>query len=74
MPENKFEPLRDYLLKEKRIDFVLTFEEIEEILGFGCRAARSAPSGGTTTRCTTPNCSARPSAKAATTRGGRRTA
>ena len=43
MPENKFEPLRDYLLKEKRIDFVLTFEEIEEILGFGLpRAAQRA--------------------------------
>ena len=31
---NKFDPLRDYLLKEKRTDFILTFEEIEEILGF----------------------------------------
>ena len=43
MPENKFEPLRDYLLKEKRIDFVLTFEEIEEILGFALpRSAQRA--------------------------------
>ena len=40
MPENKFEPLRDYLLKEKRIDFVLTFEEI---LGFALpRSAQRA--------------------------------
>ena len=33
--ENKFEPLYEYLLKEKRADFVLTFDEIEDILGFG---------------------------------------
>jgi hypothetical protein len=33
--ENRFEPLYDFLMKEKRLDFVLTFEEIEEILGFG---------------------------------------
>jgi hypothetical protein len=32
---NKFDPLRDYLKNEKRDDFVLTFEEIEEIIGFG---------------------------------------
>ena len=32
--DNKYEPLYDYLLKEARADFVLTFEEIEEILGF----------------------------------------
>ena len=34
MPENKYQPLHDYLLKEKRADFVLSFEEIEDILGF----------------------------------------
>jgi hypothetical protein len=40
---NKYEPLRDYLLQEKRIDFLLTFEEIEEILGFGLpRSAQRA--------------------------------
>ena len=33
--ENKYEPLYDYLMKETRADFTLTFEEIEEILGFG---------------------------------------
>ena len=33
MTENKYDPLRDYLLKEKRVDFILTFEEIEEIIG-----------------------------------------
>jgi hypothetical protein len=33
--ENKYEPLYDYLMKETRADFILTFEEIEEILGFG---------------------------------------
>jgi hypothetical protein len=32
--ENRFEPLYDYLMKEQRADFVLTFSEIEEILGF----------------------------------------
>jgi hypothetical protein len=41
--ENEYEPLYEYLLKEKRSDFVLTFEEIEEILGFGLpRAAHRA--------------------------------
>jgi hypothetical protein len=34
MTANKFEPLRDYLKKQKQDDFVLSFEEIEEILGF----------------------------------------
>jgi hypothetical protein len=33
--QNKFEPLYDFLMKETRADFILTFEEIEEILGFG---------------------------------------
>jgi len=32
--ENKYEPLYDYLLKETRDDFILTFDEIEAILGF----------------------------------------
>ena len=41
--ENKYEPLYDYLMKEKRADFVLTFEEIEEIIGFSLpRAAHRA--------------------------------
>ncbi|HWL05266.1 MAG TPA: hypothetical protein VNQ99_10090 [Xanthobacteraceae bacterium] len=31
---NKFDPLRDFLLQDKRDDFVLTFAEIEDILGF----------------------------------------
>jgi hypothetical protein len=43
MSENKYAPLHDYLLKEKRADFVLTFEEIEDILGFGLpRSAQRA--------------------------------
>jgi hypothetical protein len=33
--ENKYAPLYDFLMREKRNDFILTFEEIEEILGFG---------------------------------------
>jgi hypothetical protein len=32
--ENKFEPLYEYLIKETRDDFILTYEEIEAILGF----------------------------------------
>jgi len=41
--ENRYEPLYDFLLKEKRDDFTLTFEEIEEILGFGLpRSAKRA--------------------------------
>ena len=32
--ENKYEPLYDFLMKETRDDFILTYEEIEEILGF----------------------------------------
>ena len=41
--ENKYEPLYEFLMKEKRDDFVLTFEEIEEIVGFGLpRAAHRA--------------------------------
>ena len=43
MTVNKYEPLRDYLKNETRIDFVLTFEEIEEILGFALpRSAQRA--------------------------------
>jgi hypothetical protein len=41
--ENKYEPLYEYLLRETRDDFILTYEEIEEILGFGLpRAAHRA--------------------------------
>jgi hypothetical protein len=34
MTENKYEPLYAYLKKQTADDFVLTYEEIEEILGF----------------------------------------
>jgi hypothetical protein len=41
--ENKYEPLYEYLLKEKRNDFLLTYEEIEAIIGFALpRAAQRA--------------------------------
>jgi hypothetical protein len=41
--ENRYEPLYEYLMQEKRADFTLTYEEIEEILGFGLpRAADRA--------------------------------
>ena len=43
MSENKYEPLYDYLINEKRADFILTFEQIEEILGFALpRSAQRA--------------------------------
>lgn len=43
MSWNKYEPLYDYLVKEKRADFILTFEEIEAILGFALpRSAKRA--------------------------------
>jgi hypothetical protein len=39
----KYEALYEYLLKETRDDFLLTYEEIEEILGFDLpRAAKRA--------------------------------
>jgi len=40
---DKYEALYEYLIKETRADFVLTYEEIEEIVGFGLpRAAQRA--------------------------------
>jgi hypothetical protein len=41
--ENKYEPLYEYLLRETRDDFILTYQEIEAILGFALpRAAQRA--------------------------------
>jgi hypothetical protein len=41
--ENKYEPLYEFLLKQTRDDFIMSFEEIEEIVGFGLpRAAHRA--------------------------------
>ena len=34
MAENKFNPLRDYLIKQNQRELVLSFDEIEDILGF----------------------------------------
>jgi hypothetical protein len=43
MTANKYDPLRDYLKKQKQHDFVLSFEEIEDILGFALpRSAQRA--------------------------------
>jgi len=40
---NNYDPLRDYLIEQTRAEFVLSFEEIEEILGFALpRAAQRA--------------------------------
>ncbi|EGP09568.1 DUF7662 domain-containing protein [Afipia clevelandensis] len=38
-----FDPLRDYLAQQTRVELVLTFEEIEDILGFALpRASQRA--------------------------------
>lgn len=43
MTENRYDPLRDYLKEQSRQEFVLTFDEIEDILGFALpRAALRA--------------------------------
>ena len=40
---NKYEPLYEFLMQETRDDFILTYEEIEAIIGFGLpRAAQRA--------------------------------
>ena len=41
--ESKFDPLRDYLMAQKADELVLTYEQIEDILGFALpRAAQRA--------------------------------
>jgi hypothetical protein len=43
MTDNKFDPLRDYLKAQKLDELVLSYDEIEDILGFGLpRAAQRA--------------------------------
>jgi hypothetical protein len=43
MTENKFNPLRDHLMAQKADELVLTYDEIEDILGFALpRAAQRA--------------------------------
>jgi hypothetical protein len=43
MTVNKYDPLCDYLKKQNQPDFVLSFEEIEDILGFALpRSAQRA--------------------------------
>ena len=43
MIENKFNPLRDHLMAQKADELVLTYDEIEDILGFALpRAAQRA--------------------------------
>ena len=43
MPYNKFDPLRDHLKAQKADEFVLSYDKIEQILGFGLpRAAQRA--------------------------------
>jgi hypothetical protein len=43
MIENKFNPLRDHLMAQKADELVLTYDDIEDILGFALpRAAQRA--------------------------------
>lgn len=43
MTDSKFDPLRDYLKGQTVDEFILTYEQIEDILGFGLpRAADRA--------------------------------
>jgi hypothetical protein len=43
MTDNKYDPLRDHLKSHVKDELVMTFDEIEEILGFGLpRAAQRA--------------------------------
>jgi hypothetical protein len=43
MTANKFDPLRDYLQAQKQDEVILTYDEIESILGFALpRAAQRA--------------------------------
>ncbi len=43
MTDNKYDPLRDYLKAQKLDELVLSYDEIEDILGFGLsRAAQRA--------------------------------
>ena len=40
---NKYEPLRDYLKRQSRHELILSFEQIEELLGFALpRSAQRA--------------------------------
>ena len=40
---NKYDPLRNYLIKQNQDEIVLSFDEVEEILGFALpRAAQRA--------------------------------
>ena len=72
---NDYAALRDYLKKQTLAEFVLTFEEIEDIIDAPCRAQRIAPRGGKPCAARRRRCrSARPASKPATSRHGRRTA
>ena len=42
-PDNKYHPLRDHLIQQNQQELVLSFEEIEDIIGFALpRAAHRA--------------------------------
>jgi hypothetical protein len=71
---NDYDLLRDYLKKQKLPEFVLSFEQIEEILDARCRAPRTVRHGGKRCAARRRRCrSARPVSKPATSRRGRRT-
>jgi hypothetical protein len=44
----KYDPLRDYLRKQKLDEFELTFAEMERKIGYMLPRARGVPSGGPT--------------------------
>ena len=46
---NDYDALRDYLLRQKQDEFVLSFEQIEEIIGAALPRAANRASAGTPT-------------------------
>jgi hypothetical protein len=49
-PVNNYDPLRDYLKTQTRSEFVMTFEDIEEIIGFALPRASHRASWWETAR------------------------
>jgi hypothetical protein len=72
---NDYDLLRDYLKKQKLPEFVLTFEEIEEIIDAALPRAAHRASWWETRAARRRRCrSAKPAWRPATSRHGRRTA
>jgi len=73
---NDYDLLRDYLKKQKLPEFVLTFEQIEEIIdaALPARGASRLVVGDRAQPAGEDAASAKPASTAATSRPGRRTA